>query len=289
MGKCWEGHGEVCLPVAGSDSRRARPWRAVGRLPVTTSFYASHPVLNRRSIHGRSCRRSLARKRKRLLSPSITRSFVMNSREEIVQAMDDCNQGHLGMIPGRSHRFASLRLIKGKPRQEVALIILPAFALQLIVGIACIAGRDAIAATLMASFAGTWLADSLFYLFGQPGQSPAQAVFFFTFCVFIVMLAIAALPKAALFAVLVVAAPRFFVSGLAAASGNADISKAAGSLGFLLAAVAMYTAFALLLEDVRGHTALPIGRSGPAREAIEGTIESQIRGYEHMAGIRRTL
>jgi succinate-acetate transporter protein len=182
-----------------------------------------------------------------------------------------------------------LGIIPADERTEVALLIAPAFALQLIVGIACIAGRDAIAATLMASFAGTWLADSLFYLFGQPGTSPAQAVFFFTFCVFIVMMAIVARPKAALFAVLVVAAPRFFVSGLAAASGNADVAKVAGAIGFLLAAVSLYTAFALLLEDVRGHTVLPIGRSGPAREAIEGPIESQLRGYEHMAGVRRTL
>jgi hypothetical protein len=54
-----------------------------------------------------------------------------------------------------------LGIIPADERNEVALLILPAFALQLIVGIACIAGRDAIAATLMASFAGTWLADSL--------------------------------------------------------------------------------------------------------------------------------
>jgi succinate-acetate transporter protein len=142
----------------------------------------------------------------------------------------------------------------------------------------------------MSSFAGTWLADSLFYLFGRSGRSSAaDAVFFFTFTIFVVMLAVVARPKAALFAVLVVAAPRFLVSGVAAATGDADVSKAAGALGFVLAALAMYTAFALLLEDVRGHTVLPVGRTGPAREAIEGSIESQLRGYEHMAGVRRTL
>jgi uncharacterized protein len=182
-----------------------------------------------------------------------------------------------------------LGIIPAGERTDVALLILPAFVIQTIVGIACIAGRDSIAATLMTSFAGTWLASALFYLFGKPEETQALAVFFFTFCVFITMLAIAARPKAALFAVLLVAVPRFFFSGLAAASGNADLSKVAGSLGFLLAAVAMYTAFALLLEDVRGRTVLPVGRSGPAREAIEGTMESQIAGYEHMAGIRRTL
>lgn len=186
---------------------------------------------------------------------------------------------------------ASLQLgiIPASQQTEVALLILPAFVIQTIVGIACIAGRDPIAATLMTSFAGTWLASSLFYLFGKPGESQALAVFFFTFCVFIIMLAIAARPKAALFAVLLVAAPRFFFAALAVATGNDDLSKVAGSVGFLLAVVAMYTAFALLLEDVRGRTVLPIGRSGPAREAIEGTMESQIAGYAHMAGIRRTL
>jgi uncharacterized protein len=182
-----------------------------------------------------------------------------------------------------------LGIIGQGERDEVALLILPAFAIQTIVGIACIAARDSIAATLMTSIAGTWLANALFYLFGKPGSSGAEAVFSLTFCVFIIMLAFAARPKVALFAVLVVAGPRFFVSGLADATGNVDLSKAAGSLGFLLAVVAMYTAFALLLEDVRGHTVLPVGRSGPAREAIEGTIESQLLGYEHMAGIRRTL
>jgi succinate-acetate transporter protein len=182
-------------------------------------------------------------------------------------------------------------IISAGERHDVALLILPAFAIQFVVGIACIAARDSIAATLMTSFAGTWLADSLFYLFGNQGtlKSGAVAVFSFTFCVFVVMLAFAARPKAALFAVLAVAAPRFLLSGLAAATGNADLSKAAGSLGFLLAAVAMYTAFALLIEDVRGHTVLPVGRTGPARDAIEGSIESQLEGYQHMAGIRRTL
>ncbi|MCW2549810.1 MAG: hypothetical protein JWN96_4270 [Mycobacterium sp.] len=68
-----------------------------------------------------------------------------------------------------------------------------------------------------------------------------------------------------------------------------DATGVDGDPAETLAAVAMYTAFALLIEDVRGHTVLPVGRSGPAREAIEGTIEAQLSGYQHMAGIRRTL
>jgi succinate-acetate transporter protein len=182
-----------------------------------------------------------------------------------------------------------LGIIGPGERPNVALIILPAFVIQLIVGIACIAARDAFAATLMTSISGSWLADALIYLFGAPGKSSASAVFFFTFAGFVAMMATAARPKAALFAVLVVAVPRFFFSGLAAATGSDAWTKTAGVFGYLLAAVAIYTAWALLLEDVRGHTVLPVGRTGPAREAIEGSLAAQVAGYEHLAGIRRTL
>ena len=182
-----------------------------------------------------------------------------------------------------------LGIIPPEEQRNVALIILPAFVLQLIVGIACIAARDAIAATLMTSLAGSWLADGLIYLFGTPGKSAASAVFFFSLTGFVAMMASAARPKAALFAVLVVAVPRFFFSGLAAATGNEALTKTAGVLGYALAGVAIYTAWALLLEDVRGHTVLPVGRTGPARDAIEGPLAAQLAGYEHLAGVRRTL
>jgi succinate-acetate transporter protein len=182
-----------------------------------------------------------------------------------------------------------LGIIDSGEQRNVALIILPAFVLQLIVGIACIAARDTFAMTLMTSVAGSWLADALIYLFGTPGSSVASAAFYFTFAGFVAMMATAARPKAALFAVLVAAVPRFFFSGLAAATGNEALTKTAGVFGYLLAAVAIYTAWALLLEDVRGHTVLPVGRTGPAREAIEGPLDAQLAGYEHLAGIRRTL
>ena len=182
-----------------------------------------------------------------------------------------------------------LGIIGSGERRNVALIILPAFVLQLIAGIACIAARDAFAATLMTSIAGSWLADALIYLFGTPDKSVAPAVLSFAFAGFVAMMATAARPKAALFAVLVTAAPRFFFSGLAAATGNEASTKTAGVFGYLLAAVAIYTAWALLLEDVRGHTVLPVGRTGPAREVIEGSLAAQLTGYEHLAGIRRTL
>ncbi len=60
-------------------------------------------------------------------------------------------------------------------------------------------------------------------------------------------------------------------------------------LGFLLAAVALYTAFALLWEDSRGWEIVPVGRLGPARQATRGSLAMQLRDIERQAGVRRTL
>jgi hypothetical protein len=46
-------------------------------------------------------------------------------------------------------------------RRAVALIVFPAFVMQLIVGIFAVLGRDSIAATLMMSLATTWLVHDI--------------------------------------------------------------------------------------------------------------------------------
>jgi hypothetical protein len=70
---------------------------------------------------------------------------------------------------------------------------------------------------------------------------------------------------------------------------TASSAPAVRVLGFLLAAVAMYTAFALLMEDSRGREVLPIGRLGMARQATHGSLAIQLRDIERQAGVRRTL
>ena len=102
-------------------------------------------------------------------------------------------------------------------------------------------------------------------------------------------MAYAAIPKAALCVVLTIAVPRFFVSALFEATGSATIGHIAGVLGFVLVAAARYTAWALLLEDMRGRTVLPVGRRGPALAALQGEVSDQLVGLEHSAGVRRTL
>jgi uncharacterized protein len=180
-------------------------------------------------------------------------------------------------------------LLQHEDRRAVALIVFPAFLVQLIVGIFAINARDSIAATLMLSFATTWLVDALVFFVDPQGATAALGIFYIVFGVFIVFLLASALLKRALAAVLVVTAPRFLIAGIADLTGNQVLLRVAAVLGFLLAALALYAAFALLLEDSRGREVLPIGRLGAAREATHGTLAFELRDIERQPGVRRTL
>jgi succinate-acetate transporter protein len=174
-------------------------------------------------------------------------------------------------------------------QKAVALVILPAFVLQLFVGVFALWARDGIAATLMFSLATTWLIEALIFYLRPAGGPGVLGIFLVVFSVFFLLLFVSALPKVALAAVLAVAVPRFFLSCIADITGSKSVAHAAGVLGFLLAAVAIYTAFALLLEDSRGRPILPIGRHGPARSATQGNLTYQLKDIERQAGVRRTL
>jgi uncharacterized protein len=174
-------------------------------------------------------------------------------------------------------------------RRAVALIVFPAFIVQAIAGLFALGARDSIAGTLMLSFATTWLIDALIFYFDPPGAAAALGVFYVVFAVFISFMLASALLKRAIVAVLAVAAPRFLISGVAELTGGQVLAQAGAVLGFLLAAVALYTAFALLMEDSHGHEVLPIGRLGAARQATHGNLAVELRGIERQPGVRRTL
>ena len=174
-------------------------------------------------------------------------------------------------------------------RRAVALIVFPAFIVQAIAGVFALGARDSIAGTLMLSFATTWLIDGLIFYVYPPGAAAALGVFYVVFAVFISFMLASALLKRAIVAVLAVAAPRFLIAGVAELTGNQVLAQAGAVLGFLLAAVALYTAFALLMEDSRGREVLPIGRQGAAREATHGTLAVELRDIERQPGVRRTL
>jgi hypothetical protein len=173
--------------------------------------------------------------------------------------------------------------------EAIGLLIAPAFVLQFLVTVFALLSRDAMAATIMGTFAGSWLVDALAFTIRPPEVSQALAVFLFVFTIFIAMMAYAATPKRAMCVVLSIAVPRFFFGALAEATGSVTIERIAGGLGCALVTAALYTAFALMLEDIRGHEVLPVGRRGPALTALNGEVLDQLLGLEHNAGVRRTL
>lgn len=171
----------------------------------------------------------------------------------------------------------------------VALTILPAFVLQLLVSVFAFGARDVIAATLMACFSGLWLASALVLALEPPGVSRVLGVLNLVFTLFALLMASVTHRKRVMWLVLCVAVPRFAVAAAANLTGVSWVATASGVLGLLLAAVALYAAFALMLEDMRGEQVLPVGRSGPAHQAVEGDLSVQLRNLERQAGVRRTL
>ncbi|MER6363786.1 GPR1/FUN34/YaaH family transporter [Kitasatospora sp. NPDC001527] len=182
-----------------------------------------------------------------------------------------------------------LGVLGPEARGAVALCVLPAFALQFLVSVLCFGARDVIAATLMGVFAGSWLAYALVMVSGVPDGLRALGVFNLAFLGFGALMAAVTRPKRALWFVLVVSLPRWAATALSGLTGAEWLTRTSGALGLVVALVATYAAFALLLEDMRSEEVLPIGRSGPARAAVDGDLSVQLRNLERQAGVRRTL
>ncbi|MEU8778920.1 GPR1/FUN34/YaaH family transporter [Streptomyces sp. NPDC048606] len=182
-----------------------------------------------------------------------------------------------------------LGILQASERRAVALCVLPAFVLQLLVSVLAFGARDVIAATLMGTFAGSWLAYALVVGTDAAGGPRVLGVFNLALLCFGALMAAVTRPKRALWLVLVVSLPRWAAGGLAGLTGSPWVAQAAGALGLLVALAACYAAFALMLEDMRGAPVLPIGRSGPAHHAVEGDLAVQLRDLERQAGVRRTL
>ncbi|WP_327739358.1 GPR1/FUN34/YaaH family transporter [Streptomyces nojiriensis] len=182
-----------------------------------------------------------------------------------------------------------LGVFEAADRRAVALCVLPAFALQLLVSWLAFGARDVIAATLMGTFAGSWLAYALVTGTGAAGGHRVLGVFNLALLCFGALMALVTRPKRALWLVIVVSLPRWAAAGLAGLTGAEWLGRLAGGLGLLVALAATYAAFALMLEDMRGEQVLPIGRSGPAHTAVEGDLVVQLRNLERQAGVRRTL
>lgn len=176
--------------------------------------------------------------------------------------------------------------------RDVGLALLAfAFPLQLL---ACIFGflaRDVVIAVDMGVLAGTWLATALVLLASpDAGTSPALGLILLAAAVgLLAPVAASTMSKLAASAVIAATALRFTAAGLYELTANEALGTLAGSIGIVLFVLSSYTATAMVLEDAKARTVLPLGRRGAGERALERGLEPQVREVDQEAGVRTQL
>lgn len=151
--------------------------------------------------------------------------------------------------------------------------------------------RDVVAGTGMGILAGTWLSVGLVLFRSPPGAiSDALGLLLLVAGAAMCVPAAGALTgKLVPAAMLFTTAIRFAVTGVFELTASATWERIAGVVGIVLAVLALYAATAMLLEDVRRVTVLPVLRCGEGKTSITGNLEAQLAKLEREAGVREQL
>lgn len=147
------------------------------------------------------------------------------------------------------------------------------------------------AGTALLLLGAAWAGTSVTSLDSPPGKPVmAQAVFLLALVPFVLALAGAAAQSKPLFAVLLtLTSVRFAFTGLYEAGLGNALQTAAGWTGLGIGVFALYGGLALLVEDGKQRTVLPLFRRGKARESIEGDLREQLTEAQQEAGVRHQL
>lgn len=180
-----------------------------------------------------------------------------------------------------------LEWIEPSEQRQVALGVLAFVApLQLLASVLSFLARDVGAGTGMGILAGTWAAIGLMSATSPTPESDALGTLLLgAAAALLVPAATAASAKAVPAAVMGTAAVRFALSGMADLGAPHAWKTAAGVVGLVLFALAVYAAYALAEEDARGSTPLPLLRHGAGRTAAQDGL----RDLAREAGVRRQL
>ena len=176
--------------------------------------------------------------------------------------------------------------------RDVALILIGfVMPLQLLTSVFSFLARDSVAGTAMGILSGTWLAMGLVMLTSPPGStSDALGLFLLVAGTAMLLPAAAALATRLVPAlVLTTTALRFLLTGLYQLTAAGGWKAAAGLVGLLLAALAMYAAWAFELEDATKQTVLPTLRRGKGAEGLHKGLLDQVDEVDHEAGVRQQL
>jgi succinate-acetate transporter protein len=175
--------------------------------------------------------------------------------------------GFFGLAAG-TFVLAGLQLgwVEPAESKQVAFCIL-AFTvpLQAVASIVAFLARDGAVATGMGLLAGIWTAVGVVTATGEPG-STSDALGLFLLVAGLSMWApasAAAATKLVPAVVLFTAGARFVVAGLFQLTAAEAWEDASGVVGIVLAALAVYAAYAALFDDVLDESPLPLGRRKP--------------------------
>ena len=185
-----------------------------------------------------------------------------------------------------------LRWLDPSQGRVVALALLGfVFPAQLVTSIFGFLARDVVAGTGMGILAGTWLSVGLATLTLPPG-STSRALALMLAIAAVAMLVPAsgaATGKLVPAAVLATTAIRFAVTAGYEWTAADGWRVTAGVVGVVLAALAIYAALAMLLEDVQHRTVLPLLRRDGGASSVAGSLTDQVRRVEGEAGVREQL
>jgi uncharacterized protein len=152
--------------------------------------------------------------------------------------------------------------------------------------------REPLVATLLGLLAVTWPTDVVVQEYTGATTSAPRGVLFCALAGVLVLMAIPGLTSKPLFSVVLVsAALRFVAGGVYDLTASTTWMRISGIVAIVVAALAAYLATALVIEDVRHRTVLPVGRLGgtESRSAMEAGLAEQTRSLPHEAGIRAQL
>lgn len=178
----------------------------------------------------------------------------------------------------------------GEQRNVGMMLIAFVFPLELISTIVAFLARDTLGATTLGLFAASWLTLGWADLSSPAGKtSITLGIYLFGFGTAAFLLALmSTLGKPFFSVVLGVAVIRMVLAGYYNVGGSHEWEKVSGGFGIALAALAMYGAAALSLEDARQRELLPLFRRGGADRAFQG-FEAQLERLEAEPGVRQQL
>ncbi len=151
--------------------------------------------------------------------------------------------------------------------------------------------RDGTAAAALGLLSVTWLSIGLVLILLPIGSTSGALglLLLASAAALIASSSVNALSKVVPALVLLVTAVRFALGGVYELGGGQGWQDASAAVGLGLAALALYAAWGQELEDAKGRSVLPMGRRGPGKQALAGSLDDQLRDLEHEGGVRKRL